>query len=106
MRYRTASTVLLALLTWGSHLDAQQPPRFRSGIEVVSVNVSVRNGNTPVTGLTAADFHITDSGVPQAITRVDFEAVPVDVTLVLDASGSTAWVVEKFKKDTLEIAGL
>jgi VWFA-related protein len=57
-------------------LSAQESPRFRSGIDLVSVDVVVldRKG-VPVTDLTRADFTVTEDGQRQDIT--DFEAVSV-----------------------------
>lgn len=61
---------------------------FRSGVDAVTVVVSVRQGNTPVAGLTSADFQLTDNAVTQRITSLLAEKVPLDLTLLLDASGS------------------
>jgi VWFA-related protein len=70
-------------------IAAQGPTvTFRSGADVVLVPVWVRNGNTPVSGLAAADFELSDSGVAQEISLVTTESQPVDLTVVLDTSGS------------------
>lgn len=69
-------------------LPAAQVP-FRSERTVVSVNVSVRSGNSPVADLTAADFRLTDNGARQSIDAVSIETLPIDLTLVIDTSGST-----------------
>jgi uncharacterized protein YegL len=69
---------------------ALQPPTFHSGVEVVTVDVSVTRGDAPVAGLTADDFVVTDNGVRQRIDTVTAAQVPLSVTLVLDASGSVA----------------
>lgn len=71
-------------------LVAQEPPRqtFRSGTDVVMVDVTVRADGRNVTGLTTRDFHLTDNGVPQQIEAVEATAVPIDVTVVVDVSGS------------------
>jgi VWFA-related protein len=79
---------------------------FRTETSAVSVNVSVTRGNAPVSGLTAADFELRDNGIVQAIRDVSTEAVPVDATLVIDASGSAQDVLEQLKKDAVEIAAL
>ena len=42
----------------------------------------------PVTGLKAADFELLDNGVPQEITEVAYERLPIDVTFLLDVSAS------------------
>ena len=79
---------------------------FRSVSSAVSVDVSVRRGNRPVMKLTAADFQITDNGVPQRVERVDFETVPIDLTLIVDLSGSTATFVDRIRRDAREILSL
>lgn len=78
--------------------EVQQPPvrsgqTFRTGTDVVMVDVSVRDGGKAVTRLTAADFVLTDNGVRQQIDSVEATAVPIDLTLVVDVSGNprTAW---------------
>lgn len=84
-------SVRLALIVWISACAlaaAPQQPRFSSSAEAVQVDVEVRSGNKPVTGLTAADFEVRDSGIPQMIRVVSFEAVPVSIMLALDASSS------------------
>lgn len=63
---------------------------FRAGADATSVHVSVRQRSQPVTGLTAADFELTDNGVPQTIDAVTVGSVPIDVTLVLDTSASVS----------------
>jgi len=76
-------------------LAGQEPPQqtFRAGTDVVMVDVSVRDGKLVVTGLTAADFVLTDNGVRQQIESVEATSVPIDVTLVVDVSGNPgmAW---------------
>jgi len=69
---------------------ALQPPPFRTGVEVVTIDVSVTRADAPVSGLTADDFVVTDNGVRQRIDRVIMARVPLSVTLVLDTSGSVA----------------
>jgi hypothetical protein len=99
------SLVALALTCTTASSSAWQTT-FRSGVEVVTVTVSVRDGNKVVTGLDAADFQVTDNGVVQTVSRADVDTVPVDVTLVLDTSGSTAAIIEQFRRDTQQIAAL
>lgn len=61
---------------------------FRSGVDGVVIPVSVRAGNKPVAGLTAADFELRDNGVRQQLQDVSAEKIPVDLTLLLDLSSS------------------
>jgi uncharacterized protein YegL len=72
--------------------QAVTPPQttFRSGVEVVELDVSVMRGGVPVAGLTARDFALTDNGVAQDVESVTLERLPLSVTLVLDASQSVA----------------
>jgi Ca-activated chloride channel family protein len=69
---------------------ATQPPTFRAGVEVVTVDVSVTRGDVPVSGLTADDFVVTDNGIRQRIDTVAATQVPLNLTLVFDTSGSVA----------------
>jgi VWFA-related protein len=68
----------------------QQRPAFRSGVDVVQVDVSVMRGHTPVAGLKAENFALTDDGVAQDVTSVTLDRLPISVTLVLDTSLSVA----------------
>jgi len=53
-----------------------QPPRFRTEVEVVELDLSVTDSNhRPVHGLTAADFTVLEDGQPQSI--VQFTAVDI-----------------------------
>jgi VWFA-related protein len=70
--------LLIAFVLLATHASAQPPqapapPRFRSGAEVIAIDVTVigRDG-TPVAGLTAADFDVTVEGKPRAIQSAQF----------------------------------
>jgi VWFA-related protein len=63
---------------------------FRSGVELVELDVSVTKGGAPVAGLTAKDFSLTDNGVAQDVESVTLEQLPLSITLVLDTSQSVA----------------
>jgi len=67
--------------------DAQQAV-FRAQLEVVRVDVAVLRDGKPVEGLGPANFDLRDNGVRQDVQSVLVEKVPLDVTLVLDASTS------------------
>ncbi|HET7695642.1 MAG TPA: VWA domain-containing protein [Vicinamibacterales bacterium] len=82
---------------------ASQVP-FRSERTVVSVVVSVRSGNAPVTALTAADFRLTDNGHGQRIDAVSMEKLPIDLTLAIDTSGSTATGVGRLVAEAASLA--
>ena len=65
-----------------------QQPTFLSRLEAVRVDVSVTRRGVPVTGLTAADFEILDNGVRQDVQLMPADAVPIDLVMALDVSGS------------------
>lgn len=83
-----------------------QQATFRSRAEVVTVDVSVRRGNRPVASLTAADFRLFDNDVEQQVDWARADTVPIDVTLIVDVSGSTAGALDGFRQDIVEIASL
>jgi VWFA-related protein len=77
----------------------QPPTVFRSGTELVTVNVVVRDKNGAVVrGLTQRDFTIAEDGKPQTITSFDFEeldradvpAPPVEPQVILPKKPATA----------------
>jgi VWFA-related protein len=87
------SACALVAATAVLHGAAQDPPRrdpqtFRTRTDAVVVDVSVRDGSRPVTGLRADSFVLTDNGVRQEIESVEATSVPIDLTLVFDLSGN------------------
>ena len=95
-----AATVLTAATPAGQTPPPQQPSTvFRTGADVVSVDASVQRDRRPVSGLTAADFELLDNGVPQEVTEVAYEKLPIDVTLLLDVSASvTGQVLDELRR--------
>ena len=81
MRRLASSTIAIALTLSTSSLRAQNQtasaasrPLFRSGTELVLVNVVVRDRTGAVVrGLTENDFSITEDDRPQTIASFDFE---------------------------------
>lgn len=96
---------LSAGLALGS-LEAQQPSAtFRSTAAAVVVAARVTDGVRPVPGLSAKDFELLDNGVAQDIALAAVEALPVDVSLVLDTSGSlTGPALDALKQGVQDIA--
>lgn len=96
--------VLLALSAGSPAGQAQTTPQqpaavFRAGADVVAVNASVQRDRRPVPGLTAADFELLDNGVPQEISDIAYEKLPIDVTLLLDTSASvTGPVLDELRR--------
>jgi hypothetical protein len=75
---------------------SSQQPTFRAEVDVVSVDVAVTDRSRPVGGLDSADFQLSDNGVAQRIELLSIEATPIDVSLVVDVSGSIADNIERF----------
>ena len=89
---------MLALATLRSHVTAQTPPTFPAGVELVRIDVVVLDHGTPVTGLTAADFEVTENGRPLEI--VSFEPIVVRVASKASAPESAAPANRDFLSDT------
>jgi len=68
---------------------AQLPPSFRSTVDTVLLTVSVKDNGRPVLDLTQKDFEVRDNNVAQAFEVAGPESLPVDITLVVDVSGSS-----------------
>lgn len=79
-----ATAVLAAAVTT---LEAQ--PQFKSQVDLVlfTITVTDRDGR-PVTGLAPDDVEIMEDGQRQSVALVAAETVPLDVILLVDASGS------------------
>jgi VWFA-related protein len=63
-------------------------PQYRSAIDLVTMNVSVHEGTRVKAGLTPEDFELRDNGVVQSLRDFAREPLPLDVTLLIDLSGS------------------
>ena len=79
---------------------------FRARTDLVAISVSVKRGNAPVANLTAADFVLLDNEVGQKIEALTIESVPLDVTLFMDTSGSTAGALDRMKRNVSSIAAM
>ncbi|MEX2271494.1 MAG: hypothetical protein WD690_08495 [Vicinamibacterales bacterium] len=83
---------------------AQQQPVFRSTVDVVTVDVSVRTIGRPVGGLTANDFVLLDNGVRQTIESVEMQEVPVDVSVLVDANEDVTIGLDSIHEQVRRIA--
>ena len=77
-----------AMLVLPAALVAQQAPTFRTGVDVVNVDVSVSRSGEHIEGLKVGNFEVYDNGVKQKIDKVTLEQVPLESYLVFDVSGS------------------
>ena len=80
--------VCVALAASAAVLAAQQPPSFRAGVELVSLNVTVTEGAKYVTDLNQEDFSVYEDGVKQDVTFFNKSNLPIALALLLDTSAS------------------
>lgn len=78
--------VLLAGVALALPLSAQQV--FRGGIDVVSLNVTVTEGDRLIPGLEQSMFGVYEDGVQQDISIFSREAQPIALSLLIDTSTS------------------
>jgi Ca-activated chloride channel homolog len=66
-----------------------QQTTFRSGVDLVALSVVVTDGHDKfVSGLSSADFTVSEDGVQQEISFFSATPVPMDLALLLDTSAS------------------
>lgn len=99
---------LLAMMvgaTSAAFPDAQQPT-FRVAVDAVLVPAIVLDGRAPVAGLTTEQFIVTDRGVPQRISAESVGDWPIDVTFLVDVSGSTRAALDGVAAAVPQLASL
>jgi Ca-activated chloride channel family protein len=118
MRQRVATLGAACVCLLAVALTAQQG-RFRAGIELVSLNVTVTDatqaGFKYVTGLEQDDFEVYEDGTKQAITFFSRVQQPIALAILLDTSNSMeeklataqeaaiGFVRRMRKEDTMEV---
>jgi Ca-activated chloride channel family protein len=66
-----------------------QGPMFRSGVDLVALNVVVTDGKSRfLTGLQQRDFAVFEDGVQQDVSFFAATAIPLDLAILLDTSSS------------------
>lgn len=102
MRAVRILAVVLALRSVGAPPIGVQV--FRTSTEAVRVSVLVSDGRRPIANLQADDFDLRDNGIPQKLTAITSPEAALDVTLILDASGSLAgFPLEQLKAAALDV---
>jgi Ca-activated chloride channel family protein len=87
----TAALLALALAAAAPGVHGQEGFKFKSGVALVNVNVTVTDRSGFFAGgLTQEDFVVYDDNRPQEITHFSSERVPVSLGITLDTSGSMA----------------
>jgi Ca-activated chloride channel family protein len=85
---RLTFVVVLASVCLVAGLSGQQPS-FRSGIDIVSLNVTVTDGtNHYVTDLDQPEFLVFEDGIKQNVTFFNRRQQPIALSLLLDSSAS------------------
>ena len=80
---------LAALVIAGAALTAAQGQRIRSGVELVSLNVTVTDGGGKyITDLNEEEFEVYEDGAKQKLTFFSRTQQPISLALLLDTSAS------------------
>lgn len=84
-----APGALVAATLAGAISVGAQQAAFRAGVDLVTVAVTVTDGDGRfISGLTKDDFIVSDDRKPQDIVSFSSERVPVSLAIVLDVSAS------------------
>ena len=89
--HATRAAVALAVTLAVATAVAQQPdqPAFRTGVDLVSLNVTVTDGdNRYVTDIEQASFQLYEDGALQDITFFTRTQLPIALALLMDTSAS------------------
>ena len=106
MRAAAITAVLGCTLPTLGAIPQEQRPVFRSATDAVTVDVRVAEGRRPVLDLAATDFLVDDNGARQRVELEKVESVPLDVSLVIDVSGSVARSLDDFRRDVVDVVAL
>ena len=78
-----------AATTAPSQPPAGQAPSFKTGVDLVSLNVTVTDtGSRYLTDLQQEDFQVFEDGVQQSVTYFSRTNLPIALSLLLDTSAS------------------
>ena len=81
--------VALPVTGWAQGSAENQQATFRSGVDLVTVSATVRDGKGRlVKDLTKRDFEVTDRGEKRAINEFRSERAPLSLAILFDVSGS------------------
>ena len=92
LRLRFGLSIAAALASLGVVAAAQQPPltpSFKSGVEIVSLNVTVADPQQRyATDLQEEEFQVFEDGVKQDISYFNRSNLPIALALLMDTSAS------------------
>jgi VWFA-related protein len=98
MRFLTALLSLICLAAQEPVSPPAADPTFKTGTTQVLLDVLVANERGPVTGLSMADFVVTDEGQPVRLNLSSQSTEPLNILLLLDASGSMKSYLDQMAK--------
>ena len=88
LRLLRVAIVGAVLATASAAVFIAQEPRFRGGVDLVSLNVTVTEGTRYVSDLSEQDFEVYEDGARQAITFFSRVQQPIALAILLDTSAS------------------
>jgi Ca-activated chloride channel family protein len=84
-----AATGVVAATQEPAPADPQQPPAFRAGVDLVSLNVTVTDASARyITDLDVGDFQVYEDGVLQDLSFFSRANLPIALALLIDTSAS------------------
>ncbi len=84
-RIGAIAAAILSLVSIGM---AAQQGKFRAGVELVSLNVTVMDGTKYVTALQQEDFEVYEDGAKQTLSFFSAVQQPIALAILLDTSNS------------------
>jgi Ca-activated chloride channel family protein len=100
--WRLPAIALLAGAITAGAVDAQD--RFKGGVDLVSLNVTVTDGGRYVTDLARQDFEIFEDGVKQTASFFSTVQLPVALAVLLDTSASMESKLETAQEAAIGLA--
>jgi Ca-activated chloride channel family protein len=83
------AAIVAAVMVDASNPARAQQPSFRTGIDVVSLNVTVADGSGRfVTNLDSGAFSVFEDGIKQQVTFFNRSNLPIALSVLLDTSAS------------------
>jgi Ca-activated chloride channel homolog len=85
---RSKLAAVLVAIAGAAALAVAQEQRFRGGVDLVSLNVTVMDGTRYVSDLGETDFEVYEDGARQGITFFSRVQQPIALAILLDTSAS------------------
>jgi Ca-activated chloride channel family protein len=89
MKWILPTALAASLVAVSAQTQPPQAPSFRSGVELVSLNVTVADAQLRyATDLEQAEFQVFEDGVRQEVTYFNRSNLPIGLALLVDTSAS------------------